>query len=158
MMKELMERTKIFFLSIYYTAYTIRFFCEFKRCIDSMTGITIPHEIVVVDDGSDDDISYECENYIKRFCRNKVCKKREWRREFGKKFWYRKKLRKVYLFLDADDEISTEFVEYLNNNCDKIVADWVLCGIKVKDIEKKKNFIGQLLKKTYSIAMRISLM
>lgn len=58
MMKELMERQK-FFLSIIIPLYN-PVFCEFKRCIDSMTGITIPHEIVVVDDGSDDDISYDC--------------------------------------------------------------------------------------------------
>ena len=145
MMKELMERQK-FFLSIIIPLYN-PVFCEFKRCIDSMTGITIPHEIVVVDDGSDDDISYECENYIKDSAVIKFVKKENGGVSSARNFGIEKSCGKYILFLDADDEISTEFVEYLNNNCDKIVADWVLCGIKVKDIEKKKEFYRTIVEK-----------
>ena len=65
----------------------------------------------------------------------------------ARNFGIEKSCGKYILFLDADDEISTEFVEYLNNNCDKIVADWVLCGIKVKDIEKKKEFYRTIVEK-----------
>ena len=105
MMKELMERQN-FFLSIIIPLYN-PVFCEFKRCIDSMTGITIPHEIVVVDDGSDDDISYECENYIKDSAVIKFVKKENGGVSSARNFGIEKSCGKYILFLDADDEIST---------------------------------------------------
>ena len=145
MMKELMELQKIF-LSIVIPLYNPDF-SEFKRCIDSVTNISIPHEIVVVDDGSDDDISSECENYIKGSAEIKFLKKENGGVSSARNFGIEKSCGKYILFLDADDEISTELVGYLNNNCDKIVADWVLCGIKVKAIEKKKEFYRTIVGK-----------
>ena len=134
------------FLSIVIPIYNPAF-CEFKRCIDSVTDISIPYEIVVVDDGSDGDISSECENYIKESVVIKFVKKENGGVSSARNFGIEKSCGKYILFLDADDEISTEFVEYLNNNCDKIVADWVLCGIKVKDIEREREFYRTIVEK-----------
>ena len=144
-MKELMEPLKIF-LSVIIPLYNPEL-SEFKRCIDSVTNISFPHEIVVVDDGSDDVVSSKCENYVRKFAPIKFIRKENGGVSSARNLGIDRSNGKYILFLDADDEISMELVEYLNNNCDKIVADWVLCGIKVKDIKKNKEFYRTIVEK-----------
>ena len=134
------------FLSVVIPIYNPAFL-EFKRCIDSVTAISIPHEIVVVDDGSDGRISSECENYIKEFATIRFVKKNNGGVSSARNLGIEKSCGKYIFFLDADDEISTEFIQYLNHNYNRIVADWVLCGIRVKDIKKNKEFHRTIVEK-----------
>lgn len=138
MMKELMELQKIF-LSIIIPLYNPDF-SEFKSCINSVTNILFPHEIVVVDDGSNNEVSSKCEVYTRKFASIKFIKKENGGVSSARNLGIDRSNGKYILFLDADDQISQELVDYLNNNYKKMIADWIIFGFEIR--EKQKNTVS----------------
>ena len=57
------EKMNKLFLSIIIPLYNPKL-QDFRRCIMSIKEINIPHEIIIIDDGSTDNISYLCEKFI----------------------------------------------------------------------------------------------
>ena len=147
-MKELMELQKIF-LSIVIPLYNPDF-SEFKSCIDSVTNILFPHEIVVVDDGSNDEISFKCESYTKNDASIKFIRKENGGVSSARNLGIDRSNGRYILFLDADDQISQKLIDYLNNNYKKIIADWIIFGFEIRENQKNIVSYRSIIEKSFS--------
>lgn len=101
----------------------------FIKCIDSIEKIRLPIEIIIIDDGSKIKYSDSCFKYVEKNTRVKWIKKENGGVSSARNYGINKASGKYLLFLDADDEISTNFVSFLNNNYYKLNAEWVLFDV-----------------------------
>lgn len=125
------------FLSIIIPVYN----CEidiFKKCIYSVRSIQISYEIIIIDDGSSDKLSSEYENFAKRLSVIKYYKQKNAGVSSARNKGIYYSSGKYILFLDADDEISPDLINFINVNSNYMKADWILCGINMLYLKSGK--------------------
>lgn len=120
-------------------------FSLFCKCIDSFCGITVKHEIILVDDGSKISID-KCIEYTKdkknfiwlRKSNNGVSSARNAGIDVSKG--------KFLLFVDVDDAITGALVDYINEKLPSTNDDWILFDVLVKDKVTNKTHVKKLFR------------
>lgn len=100
-----------------------------RRCIDSIIGQTYSDlEIILVDDGSPDRCGEICEEYAKKDSRIRVFHKQNGGLSDARNYGVKYSCGEYILFVDSDDFISADLVEYLYTILRKSNADVACCG------------------------------
>lgn len=111
----------------------------FKKCIESIHSIKIPIEILIVNDGSQEGYNMEtCLKYTAFDQRIRWIHKKNGGVSTARNRGIEEAKGTYLLFVDADDEISENFVAFINHQYKKISAEWVLFDLKVRDLEKQE--------------------
>ena len=104
---------------------------KLKRAINSLLSFNIPNEIIVVNDGSNVAYSEQYKLLLDEF--NTLNIRYFYQKNAGvsaaRNYGISVSQGRYILFIDADDELTPEYVEYINNHYREFVADWILCGI-----------------------------
>lgn len=119
-----------------------------KRCLDSIINQTYQNiEIILIDDGSTDNSGNLCEDYKKIDNRIKVVHKTNGGLSDARNTGIKKAKGKYITFVDSDDYVEYDYVEYLYNLIKKYDTNISFCKyyverndkikIKTKGIEKK---------------------
>lgn len=104
-----------------------------KRCIESMINQTYKNiEIILVDDGSDDNCPKICDEYSKKDQRITVIHKQNGGLSDARNFGIKKSKGEYITFVDSDDTIEPDYIECLLNTLIKNNADISICGYMVK--------------------------
>jgi glycosyltransferase involved in cell wall biosynthesis len=125
-----------------------------RRCLDSVCNQTFEDfEVILVDDGSPDASGEICDEYAKKDPRFHVIHKPNGGVSSARNEGIKKAIGKYVVFIDSDDEVSSDYLELLN--CEDY--DWVITGINYLDqdgnlnhsfdypFEKKEKFTGDEL-------------
>lgn len=113
-----------------------------KRCVDSVIGQTYKNlEIILVDDGSPDGCPAICNEYTKNDKRIKVIHKKNGGLSDARNAGIDKSSGKYITFIDSDDYVASDYVEYLYNLLKKYNTKVSACGFDVfsGDFNKKIN-------------------
>ena len=101
---------------------------QFQRTVENLREVALPMEILLVDDGS--------KPYIRAFCERELNDGRAryiWQENAGvsaaRNAGIERARGRYLFFLDADDEIPPEFVDFLNHRWNEVQGDWVLFNI-----------------------------
>ena len=109
------------------------------KCIESIIKQTYSNlEIILVNDGSPDNCGKICDEYAKKDNRIKVIHKNNGGQSEARNYGLEIATGKYITFLDSDDYISEDYIEYMyklikNNN-----ADISICGVQIVNKENKK--------------------
>ena len=137
------------FLSIiipFYDTDSIRF----GKCINSMTSIKIPLEILIVNDGSLKNQNLKnCFAYTNLDSRIRWIHQKHGGVSTARNRGMEEAVGRYLLFVDADDEISENFVRFINHQYQKINAEWVLFDIQVQDLKKQETRTRRLFGKEH---------
>ena len=111
-----------------------------EKCIDSILNQTYKNlEIILVDDGSPDKCPKICDDYAKKDERIKVIHKKNGGLSDARNFGINIATGDYISFIDSDDFISNDYVEYLLNLIVKYDADMsVILPLKFKEESKIK--------------------
>lgn len=135
------------------------------RCVDSIINQTYTNtEIILVDDGSEDNSPEICDDYARQDTRIKVIHKKNGGLSMARNTGIDEAKGEYICFIDSDDYIHPEFIDTLYHMCINYNADIAQCGIiKTKNddfIDDKKIFtvktfdnmemIERIYKKNYS--------
>ena len=102
-----------------------------KRCIQSILRQTYVHiEIILVDDGSTDHSGKICDAYSKRDHRIRVFHKHNGGQASARNLGIRNSKGDYLAFVDSDDFVHPEYIQYMYNNLKKYKADLSYCGIR----------------------------
>ena len=134
------------FLSIIIPIYNVEF-DGFAKCIDSIRKITIPFEIIIVDDGSKEEFVVPCIRYIEGIKNVSWIRKNNGGVSSARNEGILNASGKYLFFLDADDMVTKDFVEFINNNYSTITGDWILFDIEMKYVCRKKKSVRRLFDK-----------
>lgn len=144
---------KHLFLSIIIPTYNTDY-ASFERCIDSTLNIKIPYEILIIDDGSTAVNLNKYKTYIANFKQVRLLRQVHAGVSVARNLGIANSSGKYLFFLDSDDELSNEFIDYLNNHYRKITADFILSGfifknlmentVRYESIVEKKLFVQDL--------------
>lgn len=95
-----------------------------KNCIESVHKLEIPKEIILVDDGSEDDVKGFCQ----KFTKEEIHYIRQENQGVSKaRMVGIGNARGMYIFfLDADDSIPVEWCDFINSMYTTIKEDWIL--------------------------------
>lgn len=101
------------------------------KCIESILNQTYSNiEVILINDGSPDRCPYICEEYKAKDSRVKVVHKKNGGLSDARNFGIEIAKGEFISFIDSDDFISKDYVEYLYNMIKKFEADISICGIK----------------------------
>lgn len=115
-----------------------------KKCIDSVINQSYKKlEIILVDDGSNDNSSIICDEYKEKDNRIKVIHKKNSGLSEARNSGIDIAKGKYIAFIDSDDYISNDYFEYLyklliDNNADIAVCDYQLFSDKLKNKKQKE--------------------
>lgn len=107
----------------------------FQKCVDSVLRITVPMEVLIVDDGSEAGFAEPCLEYAKKDFRIKWVSKANGGVSSARNCGIQKAKGDYLLFVDADDEITDGFTQFLHHDSGKLNADWVLFDMTFHDIK-----------------------
>ena len=111
-----------------------------KKCLDSVcTQSYHSIEIIVVDDGTQDNSGIICDEYAKRDSRIRVIHKENGGLSDARNVGMRYATGNYIMFVDSDDWMEKDMVEYLYQNAIENQADIAICGkyiVQKKKIEK----------------------
>lgn len=142
-----MENEKI---SIIVPVYNIEEYIE--RCVNSIINQTYKNlEIILVDDGSNDNSSRICDYYKAQDDRIKVYHKKNGGLSDARNFGLKMITTNLVCFIDGDDYIETEYIEILYRNLKKYQADISVCGFSHEKNNIKKDFETDIYTKTLSV-------
>lgn len=113
-----------------------------NRCIDSIINQTYKNlEIILVDDGSPDNCGKICDEYKKKDERIKVVHKENGGLSDARNCGIDLAKGKYITFIDSDDYVSKDFIEYLYNLIKKTKSDISICSFLpfFGEIENKNN-------------------
>ena len=100
-----------------------------RRCIDSVINQTLREiEIILVDDGSPDDCGQICDEYCKKDERIKVIHQKNRGLSAARNSGIEIATSEYICFIDSDDYIEKDMIEYLYNNAKKYNTDITCCG------------------------------
>ena len=107
-----------------------------KVCIDSIINQSYKNlEIILIDDGSPDNCGKMCDEYAKKDNRIKVIHKENGGLSSARNAGLDIATGEYISFIDSDDAISSNFIEYLHNLCKKNKVDISVCSIQRFDCE-----------------------
>ena len=103
-----------------------------EKCIESVINQTYFNlEIILIDDGSPDNCGIICDEYAKKDSRIKVLHKENRGISDVRNRGIQIATGKYFTFIDSDDYVSPDYIEYLYNLIVKYDADISICNIKV---------------------------
>ena len=117
------------------------------KCIESIINQTYKNlEIILVDDGSPDKSGAICDEYAKQDSRIKVIHKENGGLSDARNVGIKRAAGKYITFVDSDDYISLDYVEYLYNLIRKYNVNLSICNIKtvwkntkIEEMQEKEN-------------------
>ena len=99
------------------------------RCVDSILGQTFSDiQVILVDDGSPDTCGDICEEYARRDSRVRVIHKENGGLSDARNAGIPQADGKYIIFIDSDDFIEMDMLEYLYSNIRNANADMATCG------------------------------
>lgn len=102
-----------------------------NRCIESIVNQTYQNlEIILVDDGSPDNCGQMCDNWSKKDNRIKVIHKKNGGLSDARNQGSNNAVGKFITFIDSDDCILPEYIEYLFNNLIQTNSDISCCDFQ----------------------------
>lgn len=117
-------------ISIVIPIYNVEEYLE--KCIESVINQTYRNlEIILVDDGSPDNCGTICEEYKKKDERISVFHKKNGGLSDARNYGKKHAKGKYITFIDSDDYVENDYIEYLynliiNNNCDMSICSFKL--------------------------------
>ena len=100
-----------------------------KRCVDSVCHQTYDNlEIILVDDGSPDNCGKLCDAFATHDSRIRVCHKENGGLSDARNAGVKIASGKLITFIDSDDYVAPNYVEYLYNLLKRTKADIACCG------------------------------
>lgn len=100
-----------------------------KRCIDSCINQTYKNiEIILVDDGSLDECPRICDEYKEKDCRIKVIHKKNGGLSDARNVGIKESKGKYITFVDSDDYIDSDYIEYLYMLLKKYNTNLSICS------------------------------
>lgn len=117
----------------------------FLKCIQSALKIAIPLEIILVNDGSEMSYDKLCKELQKNDCRIKYFFTENGGVSKARNYGISKAVGKYIYFLDADDLIPQQFIEFINSNWKSINEDWIIFDVleynpKIEKYRKRELF------------------
>ena len=123
-------------ISVIIPVYEVEKYIE--KCLDSVINQTYTNlEIILVEDGSKDNSSKICDEYAKKDKRIQVIHKENAGVSSARNTGLDKANGKYIAFIDSDDYVDKEYIEYLYNEITKNNADISICG--TIDIDENEN-------------------
>lgn len=119
------------------------------RCIDSILAQTYPDlEVLLVDDGSTDLSGALCDQFAQKDARVRVIHKENGGLSDARNTGMRQAVGKYFAFVDSDDYIAKDYIDYLYGMIEKYHAQIAVCGYqKVYSSDKNtKNIVCNLKK------------
>jgi len=111
-----------------------------KRCIESVITQTYKHlEIIIINDGSNDDTLKICLEYEKQDSRITVIDKPNEGVSVARNIGIFNSTGEYILFVDSDDYISSKMVEELVDDISEQEVDIVICGVSRFDKKNRYN-------------------
>lgn len=111
-----------------------------KNCLDSVINQTYKNiEIILVDDGSTDDCPNICDEYALKDTKIKVIHKQNGGLSDARNVGIEQARGKYITFIDSDDDVETEYVEYLYN---LLITNNTKMSIAAHTVVSKKNKIN----------------
>lgn len=112
-----------------------------KNCIDSVIAQTYKNiEIILVDDGSQDGCGVICDEYVEKDSRIKVFHKENGGLSDARNVGIEQATGKYITFIDSDDCVSSEYVEYLHELLTKNNTKISIAAHTVVSNKKRINF------------------
>lgn len=108
------------------------------KCIDSLINQSYSeYEIILVDDGSNDGSEMICDEYAQRNNKVKVFHKKNGGLSDARNYGIKHSESKYIIFVDSDDYVDSNYIEYLNTLISKYSADMAVTGFvyEKNDIE-----------------------
>lgn len=111
-----------------------------KKCIDSIVNQTYTNlEIILVDDGSTDQCGQVCDEYAKRDARIKVIHKENGGLSSSRNTGLEKMTGEFVCFIDSDDYIEKDMINFLLKDLKKNNSDISSCGKIIEYYNKVEN-------------------
>lgn len=119
-----------------------------NKCMDSVINQTYKNlEILIIDNDSEDDTLKICEKYAKKDKRIKIIKTKKVWLSVGRNIGIENSNGKYLYFVDSDDFIDTDTIEYLYNLINKYnVKISTCCSYTIYDYNVKKEDIPEKVK------------
>ena len=115
-----------------------------KKCVDSILGQTYTElEVILVDDGSTDSCPRICDSYAERDSRVRVIHKENGGLSDARNAALDIVSGSYVTFVDGDDYIEKNYVEYLYSLIKKYGADMSICSYKSVDADGKPSKMRQ---------------
>lgn len=118
------------------------------KCVDSILGQTFSDiQVILVDDGSPDTCGDICEEYAKKDERVQVVHKENGGLSDARNAGIPFAKGEYVIFLDSDDYVEKDMLEYLYTNIKKARADMATCGIyevykdRIEAQEEEEDFV-----------------
>ena len=118
------------------------------KCVDSILGQTFSDiQVILVDDGSPDTCGDICEEYAKKDERVQVVHKENGGLSDARNAGIPYAKGEYVIFLDSDDYVEKDMLEYLYTNIKKARADMATCGIyevykdRIEAQEEEEDFV-----------------
>lgn len=125
-------------ISIIVPVYNVEKYLE--KCINSLISQTYSNiEIILVDDGSTDSSSQIIDDYAKKDFRIKVIHKKNGGQSEARNVGINISHGKYITFVDSDDYISIDYIEYLYCLLKKYNGDISICSVKVVNENNNKS-------------------
>ena len=118
-----------------------------KKCLDSVINQTYKNiEILLIDDGSKDSSGKICDEYSKKDKRIKIFHKENGGLSSARNYGIEKATGEYLTFIDSDDTLEVDYIEYLYNLITKYDTDLSICPYTVIINETKKYDFGKKYK------------
>lgn len=122
-----------------------------NRCLDSVIGQTYKNiEIILVDDGSTDNSGKICDEYAEKDKRIRVIHKENGGQSEARNYALGVAKGKYITFLDSDDYITKDYIEYMYELLKNSSADISICGVQIVNFEDKEYKIDETEVKIYN--------
>lgn len=135
-------------ISVVIPIYNVEKYLE--NCINSVLNQTYSNiEVILVDDGSPDNCGKICDLYAKKDSRIKVIHKENGGLSDARNCGLLNSTGKYVTFIDSDDDVTLDYVEYLYNLIKKYNTKMSICSFNIvtpnKIIDNGKNYSEELL-------------
>lgn len=145
-------------ISVVVPIYNVEKYLE--KCINSILNQTYDNlEIILVDDGSPDKSPDICDSYSKKDKRIKVIHKLNGGLSDARNVGIDQANGKYITFIDSDDYIDNDYIEFLFINMEKEQADIAICNPRIvyENFDKEKNISKFRINKVQKISSQRAL-
>lgn len=115
-------------ISVIVPVYNVEKYLE--KCVHSLIAQTYTDlEIILVDDGATDSSGKMCDEFVKKDKRIKVIHKKNGGLSDARNAGFHASTGEYIVFVDSDDYVAPEMMEYMYDNLVKTGADFSTCGV-----------------------------